>query len=141
LCCLLGFLLTILYRWWINSLFAHHAGIIGKESLDGGTTFDDHGAYAVVIEEENEVDTRSDGSLRYLTSMSDRGRFRLTAATPKSREPIRVLRSCNDHGIWGPRAGIRFEGLVGWPYYLYIATADMSIVLCERMVRPLGQRR
>jgi hypothetical protein len=74
LCCLLGSLLTILYRWWINSLFAHHAGIIGKESLDGGTTFDDHGAYAVVIKEENEVDTRPDGSLRYLTSMNDRGK-------------------------------------------------------------------
>jgi hypothetical protein len=47
--------------------------------------------------------------------MNDRGRFRLTAATPKSREPIRVLRSRNNNGIWGPRAGIRFDGLVGWP--------------------------
>jgi hypothetical protein len=131
LCCLLGSLLTILYRWWINSLFAHHAGIIGKESLDGGTTFDDHGAYAVVIKEENEVDTRPDGSLRYLTSMNDRGRFRLTAATPKSREPIRVLRSRNDNGIWGPRAGIRFDGLVGWPS---ICTSQL-LTCCQYVVR------
>jgi hypothetical protein len=137
----LGFCLPHLCRWWINPLFAHHAGIIGQESLEGGTTFDDNNAYAVVIEGKNEVNTLPDGSLRYLTSMSDRGRFRLSAATPKSREPIRVLRSRNDNGIWGPKAGIRYDGLVDWPYYLYIAIADMSIVRCERMVRPLGQRR
>jgi hypothetical protein len=61
--------------------------------------------------------------------MNDRGRFRLTAATPKSREPIRVLRSRNDNGIWGPRAGIRFDGLVSWP-----SSRTSQLLTCRQYV-------
>jgi hypothetical protein len=47
----------------------------------------------------------------------DRGRYRLTAANYRSRCPIRVLRSHSLNSIWGPKAGVRYEGLykvVSW---------------------------
>ncbi|KAF2026253.1 hypothetical protein EK21DRAFT_74691 [Setomelanomma holmii] len=56
--------------WWINTLFAHHAGIIGLEAVEGGTTFDKHDA-------------------------------------------IRILRSHSFNSVWGPKAGVRYEGLYG----------------------------
>lgn len=98
-------------RWWINPMFAHHAGIIGIESTEGGTTFDKHGAYALVLKDTGEVEACSGERFTYRCPQDDKGKFRLTSATPRSREPIRVLRSHSINSIWGPKAGIRYEGL------------------------------
>ncbi|KAF2849166.1 hypothetical protein T440DRAFT_138764 [Plenodomus tracheiphilus IPT5] len=103
--------------WWINTLFALHAGIIGLEACEGGTTYDKNGAYALVLKGTGEVDAESEEKFTYRVPQDDKGKFRLTAATPKSRDPIRVLRSHSINSIWGPRAGIRYEGLYsvkGW---------------------------
>ncbi|KAH8731625.1 hypothetical protein GQ44DRAFT_755702 [Phaeosphaeriaceae sp. PMI808] len=103
--------------WWIDTLFAHHAGIIGLEAVDGGTTFNREGAYALVLEGKGEVEVSSAGSFTYLVPHGDKGKFRLTAATLKSRNPIRVLRAHKFSSIRGPKVGVRFEGLFtvkGW---------------------------
>ncbi|KAH9872409.1 hypothetical protein IAQ61_005244 [Plenodomus lingam] len=114
--------------WWINPLFAHHAGIIGREACDGGTTFDKNGAYALVLKDTGEVDAECDDKFTYRVPQDDKGKFRLTAATPKSRDPIRVLRSHSINSIWGPKAGIRYEGLYsvkGWSIH-QAKTADTA---------------
>ncbi|KAH4913535.1 hypothetical protein HBH70_115680 [Parastagonospora nodorum] len=103
--------------WWISTLFAHHAGIIGLEAVEGGTTFDKYGAYALVLKDTGEVEASRGETFTYRTSQHDKGRFRLTAATPRSRDPIRVLRSHSMNSVWGPKAGVRYEGLFsirGW---------------------------
>lgn len=97
--------------WWIHSLFAHHAGIIGLESVDGGTTYDKNGAYALLLKDAGEVDARTEEVFTYRCPISDKGKFRLTAATPASRNPIRVLQSHSINSVWGPKAGVRYEGL------------------------------
>lgn len=101
----------ILESWWIGPLFAHHAGIIGVESIDGGSTHDKEAAYALVLNDVAEVDARDDDTFTHRFPSNDKGRFRLTSATAKSRKPIRVLRSHCVNGTWGPKAGIRYEGL------------------------------
>jgi hypothetical protein len=108
------FLFTKAYsfpRWWINTLFACHAGIIDIDTIDGGICHDKYGAYAVVILEGGELDSPNESTLTYRCSKDDRGKFRLTAATPRSREPVRVLRSHSVNSMWGPKAGVRYEGL------------------------------
>ncbi|KAH7066617.1 hypothetical protein BKA63DRAFT_582788 [Paraphoma chrysanthemicola] len=103
--------------WWINTLFAHHAGIIGLEAVEGGTTFDKYGAYALVLKDTGEVEASGEANLTYRVPNSDKGKFRLTSATPRSRDPIRVLRSHSINSVWGPKAGVRYEGLYavkGW---------------------------
>lgn len=98
-------------RWWINPLFAHHAGIIGLESCEGGTTYDKHGAYALLLKDNGEIEASNEDCFTYRVPQNDKGKFRLTAATPKSRGPIRVLRSHSINSVWGPKAGVRYEGL------------------------------
>ncbi|KAF1830443.1 hypothetical protein BDW02DRAFT_650637 [Decorospora gaudefroyi] len=103
--------------WWINPLFAHHAGIIGLESCEGGTTYDKHGAYALLLKDTGELEASSEERFTYRVTQKDKGKFRLTSATPKSREPVRVLRSHSINSVWGPKAGVRYEGLYsvkGW---------------------------
>jgi hypothetical protein len=107
----LGLLLTMFASWWINALFAHHAGIIGLEAVEGGTTFDKHGAYAVLLKSTGEVEASNVNTFTYRVPQWDKGKFRLTAATPRSRDPIRVLRSHSINSVWGPKAGVRYEGL------------------------------
>jgi hypothetical protein len=105
------------YRWWINPLFAHHAGIIGLEACDGGTTYDKHGAYALLLKDTGEIEAASEERFTYRVPQHDKGKFRLTSATPKSRDPVRVLRSHSINSVWGPKAGVRYEGLYsvrGW---------------------------
>ncbi|KAF1844198.1 uncharacterized protein K460DRAFT_160168 [Cucurbitaria berberidis CBS 394.84] len=103
--------------WWLNSLFAHHAGVVGIESIEGGITFDKHGAYALVLQGTGEVGASSEERFTYRCPLNDKGKFRLTAASAQSREPIRILRSHSTNSAWGPKAGIRYEGLFsvkGW---------------------------
>ncbi|KAL1800993.1 hypothetical protein ACET3X_001335 [Alternaria dauci] len=113
----LGDLGFVAGQWWINPLFAHHAGIIGLEACNGGTTYDKHGAYALLLKDTGEIEAASEERFTYRVPQSDKGKFRLTSATPKSRDPVRVLRSHSINSVWGPKAGVRYEGLYsvrGW---------------------------
>jgi len=98
-------------RWWINPLFAHHAGIIGLEACEGGTTYDKHGAYALLLKDTGEIEASCEDHFTYRVLQNDKGKFRLTSATPKSRDPVRVLRSHSINSVWGPKAGVRYDGL------------------------------
>ncbi|KAF2790498.1 hypothetical protein K505DRAFT_79148 [Melanomma pulvis-pyrius CBS 109.77] len=105
------------HSWWLNPLFAYHAGIIDLDSTEGGICFDKYGAYAVLLKDTGEVDASSEASITYRCRDNDQGRFRLTSATSRSRLPIRILRSHSLSSIWGPKAGVRYEGLYrvsGW---------------------------
>lgn len=98
-------------------MFAHHAGIIGLEACNGGTTYDKHGAYALLLKDTGEIEAASEQRFTYRVPQTDKGKFRLTSATPKSRDPVRVLRSHSINSVWGPKAGVRYEGLYsvkGW---------------------------
>ncbi|EUC49453.1 hypothetical protein COCMIDRAFT_61313, partial [Bipolaris oryzae ATCC 44560] len=113
----LGDLGFVAGSWWINPLFAHHAGIIGLESCDGGTTYDKYGAYALLLKDTGELEASSESRFTYRVPQKDKGKFRLTSATPRSRDPVRVLRSHSINSIWGPKAGVRYEGIYsvkGW---------------------------
>ncbi|KAF2715723.1 hypothetical protein K504DRAFT_33427 [Pleomassaria siparia CBS 279.74] len=103
--------------WWINPLFAHHAGIIDLDTTDGGICHDNYGAYAVFLKETGEIEALSEESITYRCSPDDKGRFRLTSAVSRGRIRIRILRSHSLDSIWGPKAGVRYEGLYrvsGW---------------------------
>ncbi|KAF2756851.1 hypothetical protein EJ05DRAFT_511633 [Pseudovirgaria hyperparasitica] len=103
--------------WWINGMFACHAGIIDIETTDGGVCFDEHGAYAVVLKDDSEVEGSSPHTFTYRCGARDRGRFRLTGADSKARWPVRVLRSHALNSLWAPKVGIRYDGLhrvIGW---------------------------
>lgn len=95
----------------MNPLFAHHAGIIDIESTEGGVCYDKHGAYAIVLKDSGEIDAPTESRFTYRPQQNDKGKFRLTAADARSRLPIRVLRCHSLNSIWGPKAGIRYEGL------------------------------
>lgn len=116
-------------------MFAYHAGIIGLESVEGGITFDQDGAYAIVLKERRDVEGISEDRFTYRCPLNDKGKFKLTSASHQSREPIRVLRSHSVNSIWGPKAGIRYEGL-----YVYrpqcAARLTISQVQRERLVHP-----
>ncbi|KAF9638888.1 hypothetical protein BFW01_g9785 [Lasiodiplodia theobromae] len=103
--------------WWINGTFAFHAGIIDLNCTGGGICADKRGAYAVVMEGNDEVYTETPDKFKYRCKPNDPGRFRMTAADFKSRYPIRVLRSHTLNSLWAPRSGMRYEGLhktTGW---------------------------
>ncbi|KAF2683819.1 hypothetical protein K458DRAFT_478168 [Lentithecium fluviatile CBS 122367] len=115
-------------EWWINPLFACHAGIIDIDSVEGGICYDKNGAYAMLLKNTGEIEASAETNFKYRCGRNDKGRFRLTAATPKSRQPIRVLRSHSINSIWGPKAGVRYEGLynvVGWTVH-QVKTTDIS---------------
>ncbi|KAF2138130.1 uncharacterized protein K452DRAFT_321479 [Aplosporella prunicola CBS 121167] len=103
--------------WWINGMFAFHAGIIDLKSTDGGIVADKYCAYALVLKDTDEVYSETPDKFQYRCRPGDRGRYRMTSADFKSRYPIRVLRSHNLASLWAPRSGIRYEGLykvTGW---------------------------
>ncbi|KAF2259900.1 hypothetical protein CC78DRAFT_585411 [Lojkania enalia] len=103
--------------WWLNTLFAHYAGIIDLECADGGVCFDKVGAYAVLIKGSGEIEALAEGSITYRCRPDDKGRYRLTAANARSRWPIRILRCHNLNSVWSPKVGVRYEGLYqvrGW---------------------------
>ncbi|KXT15574.1 hypothetical protein AC579_9969 [Pseudocercospora musae] len=97
--------------WWINPFFAYRDGIIDNGNSDGGVVSDGDGAYAVVLTGGDEVSGPDPNSFQYRCRDKDPGRYRLTAGTPESRHPIRVLRSHTLRSFWKPRAGLRYDGL------------------------------
>ncbi|KAL1642974.1 hypothetical protein SLS58_005216 [Diplodia intermedia] len=101
--------------WWINGTFAFHAGVIDLNCTDGGICANKHGAYAIVMKDNDEQYTETPDKFKYRCKSNDPGRFRMTSADFKSRYPIRVLRSHTLNSLWAPRTGIRYEGLTtGW---------------------------
>ncbi|QDS77482.1 hypothetical protein FKW77_000048 [Venturia effusa] len=89
-------------QWWIN---------------DGGICYNELGAYAVVLKDDDEENSPLPDKFTYKCRTGDGGRFRLTAADFRSRFPVRILRSNTLSSLWSPRAGIRYDGLykiIGW---------------------------
>jgi putative methyltransferase len=68
------------------------------------------------LKNTGEVEAGQEDKFTYRVPQWDKGKFRLTAATSRSRDPIRVLRSHSINSVWGPKAGVRYEGLYVWPY-------------------------
>lgn len=108
-----------LNSWWISPLFAHRAGIVDSGSSDGGIVSDAVGAYAVIMTDGDEIPGPTPESFQYRARDRDPGRYRLTAGTPESRHPIRILRSHSLHSFWKPRAGLRYDGLCVEPILIF----------------------
>jgi hypothetical protein len=92
-------------------MFAFRAGIIDGSCVEGGICFDDKGAYAIVMKGSDERDSTCPDSFTYRCNQQDKGRFRLTSATFRSRYGIRVLRSHSLVSMYRPQAGLRYDGL------------------------------
>lgn len=86
---------------------AFRDGIIGS-ALRGITTNDDE-AFAVLLTATEELVTRDDGSIRYRPA-TQRGRTKLLRNIA-TRNPVRVLRSCDLASPLAPKAGLRYDGL------------------------------
>lgn len=112
------------YSWWISPLFAHRAGIIDSSNSEGGIVCGADAAYAVVMTGSDEISAPDGETIQYRARSNDPGRYRLTAASPSSRHPVRILRSHRLNSLWKPRAGVRYDGLyeiaAGLPQYCYI---------------------
>lgn len=92
-------------------MFACHAGIIDVDTIDGGICHDKYGAYAILLTQDAELEAPNESTLTFRCDREGSGKFRLTAATPRSRDPLRVLRSHSTNSKWGPKAGVRYEGM------------------------------
>ena len=97
--------------WWISPLFAFKDGIIDSAGPSGGIVADADGAYALLMTDEEEVSGPSPEAFTYRARNYDRGRYRLTAATRESKQPIRILRGHSLRSFWAPKAGVRYDGL------------------------------
>ena len=104
-------LIIVVRSWWINPLFALHAGIIDSSDPKGGIVSDAKGAYAVVMAERDEVAGSTPEQFIYRARVDDTGRYRLTSGTPESRHPVRILRSHSLRSLYTPKAGLRYDGL------------------------------
>ncbi|KAK8190137.1 uncharacterized protein BKA78DRAFT_353593 [Phyllosticta capitalensis] len=104
--------------WWINGMFAFHAGIIDLQSTGGGICADKNGAYAVVMTGSDEIYGETPEKFKYRCRPGDPGRFRITSVVDsRSRSTIRVLRSHTLTSLWSPSCGIRYDGIhrvTGW---------------------------
>ncbi|KAF2104593.1 hypothetical protein NA57DRAFT_70799 [Rhizodiscina lignyota] len=108
-------------HWWINAMLAFRDGIIDCKSTDGGICVDKHGAYAILMKDDDEIASSNPHRFTYRCRPTDKGRYKLTAANFNSRHPIRILRSHSLSSLWAPRAGVRYDGLYrvkGWRQYI-----------------------
>ena len=98
--------------WWIAPYFAFRNGMIDeKTAVNGGTTFDENGAYAILLtDRKDELEGTGPASFTYRTRYDDRGRYILSKPDPR-REPVRVLRSHKLSSLSSPRVGVRYDGL------------------------------
>lgn len=92
-------------------MFAFRDGIIDSGDPNGGITADSQGAYAVVMTDHDEIEASTPDLFTYRARRNDKGRYRLTAATVESRQPVRILRNHSLRSFWSPSAGIRYDGL------------------------------
>ncbi|KAK4542675.1 hypothetical protein LTR36_006247 [Oleoguttula mirabilis] len=97
--------------WWINPLFAFRAGIIDSSESEGRIVADASGAYAVFMTGSDEIAGTSPEAFTYRAKDDDKGRYRLTAGTPESRQPVRIIRSYSLRSLCTPKAGLRYDGL------------------------------
>ena len=98
-------------------MFAYHAGMLDSGDPSGRIIHDKRGAYALYLTGNDEIDSTGPHRFVYKSRQGDNGRYRLTAARPQSRQPVRILRSHTLRCFWAPSAGIRYDGLykvVGW---------------------------
>ncbi|GAM91601.1 hypothetical protein ANO11243_096530 [Dothideomycetidae sp. 11243] len=99
-------------------MFAYHAGIIDSGVPAGRIMSDEQGgAYAMILKDDSEFSSPNPNMFTYKAKPYETGRFRLTACTSKSRQPVRVLRCHTLRSFWAPRAGLRYDGLYkvsGW---------------------------
>ncbi len=96
------------YSWWINTAYAYQDGII-DDSQDG-VTADEDGAYAILLRNDQEIDSGRSDMVVYKATSTDRGKFMLMRNL-NSRVCVRVLRSWRSESEWAPRAGLRYDGL------------------------------
>lgn len=88
--------------------------MIDEKTVNGGITFDENGAYAILMTESDEVHGKLHesnlASCTYRTRCDDRGRYILSKPDAK-REPVRVLRSHKLVSLHCPKVGVRYDGL------------------------------
>ena len=94
--------------WWIKRAAAYRDGII--DGSVHGITADKDGAYAILMMSEEELETSTHDLVKYRTSQSDPGCFKLMENL-RSRQVVRVLRSWRMSSKWKPKAGLRYDGL------------------------------
>jgi len=92
-------------------MFAYHAGALDNGDPSGRVICDKRAAYAVLLNGSDEIESSDPHYFKYHAKSADVGRYRLTAATPQTREPVRVFRSHTLRSFWAPRAGVRYDGL------------------------------
>jgi len=92
-------------------MFAYHAGIIENGSAADRIISDKRGAYAILLNGRSEHDSPTADTFTYKARTVEAGHFKLTAGTPDSRHPIRVLRCHTLRSLWSPKAGVRYDGL------------------------------
>lgn len=80
------------------------------DDSNDGITANEDGAYAVVMTDEEEIESGREGVIFYKASSTDPGRFQLMKNLT-SRAPVRILRTWKLKSIWAPKAGIRYDGL------------------------------
>ncbi len=80
------------------------------DDSNDGITADEDGAYAIVMTDQEEIDTGRVGVTLYQASSTDPGRFRLMKNIT-SRAKVRVLRTWRLKSRWAPKAGLRYDGL------------------------------
>ena len=97
-------------RWWIKAAAAFRDGII--DETGEGITANEHGAYAIVMKNNEETWTTKEGLVRYLPSGVGAGVFKLiNTITSDVRGVVRVLRSWKLQSPLAPAAGLRYDGL------------------------------
>ncbi|KZF24049.1 hypothetical protein L228DRAFT_281161 [Xylona heveae TC161] len=100
--------------WWIKPACAFRDGAI--DNPKGGITADDDGAYAILLSGKEELEGSEPNSIIYRPDPTDPKRFKLMKNL-ELRMPVRMLRSWRLQSVWGPRAGVRYDGLyrvTGW---------------------------
>ncbi|TKX24971.1 SAD/SRA domain-containing protein 1 [Elsinoe australis] len=139
--------------WYINTMFAYHARIIDSGNPLGRIISDKSGAYAVILNELDESDSPRPEVFTYKAKASEPGRFKLTAATPGSRQPIRILRSHSLRSFWAPKAGLRYDGLYkvsgwsikqdfqtkAWTYNIQFERLPSQVPMTEVLRHPLAE--
>lgn len=80
------------------------------DNSNDGITANENGAYAVLMTDEEEMESGREGVMFYNASSRDPGKFWLLKNLT-SRAPVRVLRTWKLKSTWAPSAGIRYDGL------------------------------